>query len=254
MTLRRAYDGCPLCGGESAEFGEPFKDKLYRQDIQWMRCTACGHVHAQSYWTAEGLEHISSVMRAEQVFGGELDHQRSVWCMVIHRIVEHLGRVMPLPHEGRWIDVGTGNGSFVFTADEFGYDAIGLDIRPQSINALKLLGYKAELTDVMQYDYSGAEVVALADILEHVSFPRALLERIRRGMKNGVLFVSCPNMDSVSWRYNDKRRKNPYWSEAEHLHNFTRKSLTALLRSCGFHVQDYSVSRRYGACMEIIAI
>lgn len=68
------------------------------------------------------------------------------------------------------------------------------------------------------------------------------------------MFISCPNRDSVAWKEMDRNGNNPYWAELEHYHNFSRDSLTALLRRCDFIPVCYNVSLRYKACMEIIAV
>jgi hypothetical protein len=47
---------------------------------------------------------------------------------------------------------------------------------------------------------------------------------------------------------------NPYWTELEHYHNFTRVRLEALLKECGYTPVYYGVSPRYMAGMEIIAV
>jgi hypothetical protein len=51
----------------------------------------------------------------------------------------------------------------------------------------------------------------------------------------------------------DEARQNPYWAEIEHLHNFGRRRLYSLLREHGFEPCRYDISRRYVACMEVIA-
>jgi hypothetical protein len=51
----------------------------------------------------------------------------------------------------------------------------------------------------------------------------------------------------------DRAGKNPYWSELEHLHNFGRARLEALLREVGFTPTAYAVSERYLAGMEVVA-
>jgi predicted SAM-dependent methyltransferase len=78
--------------------------------------------------------------------------------------------------------------------------------------------------------------------------------RIRKQMPAGALFVSCPNMDSMAWRYMDSAGGSPYWNEPEHYHNFTRARLQSLLIECGFEPKYYGVSSRYQAGMEIIAV
>lgn len=248
IQLRQEFKGCPLCNGASESYGPPLYVHKVVTELFWMRCTACRHVHTMHYWTNEGLQPILAT-HPEQIFGGEIDSQRSNWDAIIHRILAQYR-----PRSGqRWVDVGTGNGAALFTAAEFGFDAIGIDLRQASIDALKTLGYNAERADALEFDYSGSGVVVLADILEHMPYPIKLLQRIREGL-DGALFVSCPNMDCVSWRYLDRVGRNIFWGEPEHYHNFSRESLTRLLSQCGFRVVDYAVSRRYAACMEIIAV
>lgn len=249
MTYRTAYNGCPLCAGRSAVLRTDMclaRGELPR-DLTWMKCTECGHVHALHFFTAAGNERLLASVREDGYFGGKLDDQRILWGRVIHRITPHVTQA------GRWIDVGVGSGGFLFTAAEFGFDAVGIDLRPYVLEPLAKLGYRVEVANAAEYDYSGAAVVVLADILEHMPYPRALLERIRAKL-SGAVFISCPNMDTVSWRYLDSVGKQPYWEEQEHYHNFTRARLETLLKECGFTPVEYMVSSRYQSGMEIIAV
>ena len=68
-----------------------------------------------------------------------------------------------------------------------------------------------------------------------------------------MLLLSMPNMDCLPWRAMDRVKKNPYWAEIEHHHNFTRQRLYALLEEQGFAPRRYGISSRYLACMEIVA-
>jgi 2-polyprenyl-3-methyl-5-hydroxy-6-metoxy-1,4-benzoquinol methylase len=213
-----------------------------------MCCASCKHSYTKHYWTEEGRAELLRTLVKEQVFGGDLDQQRILWADVINRV-----HAVAPKYGGRWIDVGVGNGACVFTCSEFGHTTTGIDLRQTYIDALVHYGYDAVLADAMEYDYTGADVVFLADILEHLPYPDQLLTRIRN-QSWATVFVSCPNMDTVSWRYMDSRGKNVYWGEIEHHHNFTRASMEALLKRCKFTPVNYSISRRYGACMEIIAI
>ena len=71
---------------------------------------------------------------------------------------------------------------------------------------------------------------------------------------DGLLFVSMPNRDCVSWRRMDATSCNPYWGEIEPFHHFTRAGLHELLLRCGFTPIHYAVSQRYQACMEVVAV
>lgn len=254
MTLRVEFFGCPLCGAESTAFRTetcPPRGNIPR-DLTWMKCPDCGHVHTKHYWTPEGRKELLHTVREGQIFGGNLDEQRIMWSLAIQRLLPHVASKRPLPDTGRWIDVGVGNGGFLHTAEEFGFDAVGIDLRQFSVDRLTEWGLNAVCADAMDYDYSGASVVMLADVLEHVQDPAGLLNHIRR-FRPAALFVSCPNMASLAWRFLEKTGQCPYWAEQEHYHNFTRASLYRLLNECGFTPVDYGISRRFTACMEIIA-
>ena len=245
--MRLEVKACPLCGGH----GEPESTHVAPQRgdlptaITWMRCGDCSHSYSLHQWTLAGIGRLLSTAYKEQVFGGDLDSQRWVWSKIVNRL-------LPFARKGRWVDVGTGNGALLFTAQEFGIEAVGLDIRPASLKALQDRGFAAIAADAAEYDYSGSGAVILADVLEHVPDPRGLLERIR-GQTKAPVFVSCPNTETIIWKVRTERGDNPYLTEMEHYHNFSRDSLCRLLRECGFKPVHYSPSERYMSCMEVIA-
>jgi 2-polyprenyl-3-methyl-5-hydroxy-6-metoxy-1,4-benzoquinol methylase len=92
------------------------------------------------------------------------------------------------------------------------------------------------------------------DVLEHSPFPRDVLTAVHRLLKpGGVLFLSMPNMETIIWRVMDGAETNPFWSEMEHYHNFTREGLYKLLDEHGFRPTTYNISDRYPSCMDVIA-
>jgi len=156
---------------------------------------------------------------------------------------------------GRWLEIGFGNGALLTTAAEFGYEAVGFDLREESVRRMRELGYEAHCADFMTYDAPRSfDVVSMADVLEHMPFPRPALRHARKLLKpGGLLFVSMPNMDSFAWKELEREKRNPYWGELEHFHNFGRARLHALLEETGFEPCRYGISQRYVACMEVIA-
>jgi len=168
---------------------------------------------------------------------------------MIARVARHIS-------SGEWLDVGFGNGSLIFVADEFGYTASGIDLRHESVAALQHFGFEAYCTSVEQLDRPGQySVVSMADVLEHMPFPKKGLDAAHRLLRpGGALLVSMPNMDSTLWRALDAQNTNPYWGEIEHYHNFGRSRLYALLQEHGFTPAEYGVSERYRACMEVVAL
>src|SRR5260370_30356631 len=112
---------------------------------------------------------------------------------------------------------------------------------------MKERGIEAQRVDFTKFRAGPPfDVISLADVLEHMPFPKAALAHAHNLLADdGVVFLSMPNLDSFVWKTLDEQHRNPYWGELEHLHNFGRDRLYALLRECGFEPCHYGISERY---------
>jgi protein O-GlcNAc transferase len=256
MIARIPYDACPLCGergsnevGTADCAGHPlYKPQLPRLQ-RWLQCRRCTHIFVDGYFSPAALELLFSDTPAEQLPGHDPEGQRYMWAYV----VETVQRVGAAPG-GRWLDVGFGSGSLLTTAEEFGYEVVGLDVREQNVRLMRDAGYNVQRVDFEAFDGGPFDVISMADVLEHVAFPKqALLHAAALMSAGGLLLLSMPNADSYIWRAMTNARTNPYWAEIEHYHNFGRKRLYGLLAETGFQPIHYSVSLRYKACMQVIA-
>lgn len=253
---RIAYHACPLCNVEDAAevgVGSCANHPLYTRELpatmRWIRCDGCGHVFVDGYFTDEALKILFRHAHASQLPGRETVLGRPIAA----KIVEDVSLVRS-SFEGRWLDVGFGAGALLATAAEFGYDAVGIDLREDVVARMRALGFDARCVDLMHLEGS-FDVISMADVLEHTPFPREILKKAHELLApGGALFVSMPNSDSLAWRELDREGKNPYWGEIEHYHNFGRARLVALLREMGFASRRYGISQRYIACMEIVAV
>ncbi len=252
---RILYKACPLCNSkEIARFKEadcskhPIYQPILPPAMVWCRCASCGHVFTEGYFTSEAAAIIFSKTLPHQVLGHDVEAQR----LVSARMVERVARFCA---SGDWLDIGFGNGSLLFTAEEWGYKPVGVDLRAENVEALKRLGYEGHCTLIEELPFPGRfSVISMADVLEHIPLPGQALDAARRLMREGgVLFVSMPNMQTMIWRAMDSSDANPYWGEIEHYHNFSRSRLYALLEKHGFTPLQYGISERYRACMEVIA-
>jgi 2-polyprenyl-3-methyl-5-hydroxy-6-metoxy-1,4-benzoquinol methylase len=222
----------------------------------WRQCLECGHIHTADYFTPAGLAILFGKAHKSQVVGGDFDQQRFHWSQVVQQVVALLPDSRKVyAEELAWLDVGCGNGALVFTAAEFGFRTRGLDARPQTIAAIRRLGYEAQQGDFLSIEIeSRVDVISMADLLEHLPDPRASLKKAHDLLTpDGLIFISCPNLNCVTWEFLDVQKANPYWVELEHYHNFSRSSLMRLLEEEGFALASYSVSPRYKACMQVIA-
>jgi SAM-dependent methyltransferase len=253
---RLAYLACPLCEGEDAPLvisADCTKHALYQPRIpammNWRECRDCGHVFTDGYFDAPAAAVVFAKTHPNQTVGYDMERQRPVSAKIVARVARHAPN-------GSWLDVGFGNGSLLFAAEEWGYAPVGVDLRKDNVDAMNLLGFEAYRLPIEELPHDARySVVSMADVLEHLPFPKAGLVAARWLLRpGGALFLSMPNMDNMVWRLLHANNVNPYWGEIEHYHNFTRKRLYALLEEHGFQPVEYHVSERYRVCMEVIAI
>ncbi|MDB4958614.1 MAG: SAM-dependent methyltransferase [Myxococcales bacterium] len=257
MEARIPYESCPLCEGRELDehvvadcTGYPFYSPELGSTQRWLRCRACTHVFVDGYFTEQALRLLFARTHAGQEPGHDIEAARYVSAKMVESV-----NVLHPRLGGRWLDVGFGNGALLTTADEFGWDVVGLDLREDNVRTIRELGFEAHAIELTAYRPEVPfDVISMADVLEHMPFPKAALAHARELLcEDGLLFLSMPNADSFLWATLTKNAVNPYFAELEHYHNFGRRRLYRLLEECGFTPRRYGLSQRYRACMEVIA-
>lgn len=252
---RIPFEACPLCEGR--QFNEihaanctphPLYRPIVPPIMRWMRCESCGHVFTDGYFSDDVLAAIFQKTSEHQKPGWNFEQQRPVSARIVDAVADHVDH-------GAWLDVGFGNGSLLFTAEEWGFLPVGIDLRPSSVEALRSLGIEAHCIDIVGLQDPGRySVISMADVLEHMPFPKPALVAAHRLLRpDGILFISMPNYQTIAWRLLEAAKMNSFWIEIEHYHNFSRARLYELLREMGFEPLRYRISERYRLCMEIIA-
>jgi SAM-dependent methyltransferase len=254
---RIPYAACPLCDApDSVEVmvADCSGHALFRPPLppqqRWLECWKCGHVYVEGYFTAQALAILFSGTQEGQSPGQDAENQRFAWS----RVLDGLGTLRG-GSSGRLLDVGFGSGALMTTAAEYGYAVAGVDAREESVRLMRELGYDAQALAFEELPAGEPfDVLCMADVLEHLPFPKRALRHARELLADqGLLFLSMPNAESFVWASLTRAGTNPYWGEIEHYHNFGRSRLYRLLEECGFTPLRYGVSTRYRACMEVIA-
>lgn len=249
------FNSCPLCKSHNTaklRTADCSKHPLYRPVVApvmtWMRCNDCAHVFTDGYFAPDVEAIIFANTHENQKPGWAFEQQRYVSARMVERVARYTT-------SGSWLDVGFGNGSLLFTAEEWGFRTVGLDLRPSSVESMRKLGVESHCINITALNEPERfDVISMADVLEHMPFPQDGLATAHLLLRpRGVLFVSMPNYNCPAWRLLDSTNGNPYWGELEHFHNFSRARLYALLKDMGFEAVHYSISERYRVCMEVIA-
>ncbi|HSN01143.1 MAG TPA: hypothetical protein VLS52_09070, partial [Rudaea sp.] len=161
LPLKRPFAKCPLCRAsiercalhQTADISRhPLYSTALPTQLRWLHCADCNHIFTQDFWTEAGEKLVFASTLPHQMPGTQSGEPlRAIWAPTVARVASLL--CLTRPRESvfgttgtsrpRWVDIGFGNGALVATADEFGFDALGIDVRPAAVEALANAGYKA---------------------------------------------------------------------------------------------------------------
>ena len=255
IDARILYESCPLCESKNfvkSTLGDCSQHELYHPKVppkmQWMNCEDCKHQFIEGYLTDEIAELVFTNTPDYLKIGSKLERNRDISSEIIEK-------VLPFKSKGVWLDVGFGNGSLLFTAHEYGFEPVAVDLRKENVLIMQQLGIQGYCDLVQNIKFEKPiSVISMMDVVEHIPYPKKVLTSMYSKMeKDGCLIISMPNAESLFWKILTMKNINPYFNSIEHCHNFTKTRLETLLNECGFSVKRYGISKRYSYCMEIVA-
>jgi len=180
----------------------------------------------------------------------------------------YLAKLLPPP--ASLLDAGCKAGDFLLAADRLGYSCRGLEISKQyASHASRKTGcdvFSGTLEELAAEDPGARfDIITLWDVIEHLPDPAATLNSMNSLQETGGLVsVSTPNLRN--YRYLAYREKWTGFREGpEHLLFFSPRTLSLLLRKCGYSpvkVSTYQIPPlllkwlnvfRLGHSLEIVA-
>jgi SAM-dependent methyltransferase len=188
-------------------------------------CRACGTLYAQRL--------PGSVHATDYDAYYTLDNL-SVSGFINERVSEIVARFSSYRQTNRLLEVGFGAGALLRAAARAGWAAEGLEISKPAVDHVRKDGLKVFCGPLSEARYPGGcfDVVVATELLEHVDDPESLVREIARVLRPGGLFwATTPNVDGIT-----SRILGLDWPMvcADHLHLFSRKGVSKLLRSAGF--------------------
>jgi len=154
-----------------------------------------------------------------------------------------------LKKEGKILDIGCGEGGFLFDMHKEGWKVYGNDISKTGCDfARRELGLENIYDkDLLSLDFPEDffDIVTMWHTLEHMKKPREILRRINRLLKDdGILIIECPDFSNLQSRF--FREKSFALDLPRHFYQFTPKTLEKLLKLTGFKIRkrDYIVNSR----------
>jgi 2-polyprenyl-3-methyl-5-hydroxy-6-metoxy-1,4-benzoquinol methylase len=148
----------------------------------------------------------------------------------------YFGRFLPDNRNARILDIGCGNGGFVYFLQSSGYkNSQGIDISREQVEESQRLGIPniecVDLSEFLRGKERVYDIIIARDIIEHFKKEEiiAVLTLVFNSLKEGgVLVIQTPNAESP---FGSRYR---YW-DFTHEIAFTRSSLNQVLRAVGFN-------------------
>ncbi len=233
---------CAVC-----DPGQTFSRYRVVDGYQYLRCEGCRQVfletdrNAQPTFYSDTFDYLASkktVTRhsieywsVPQLFS----KYRAVFNHFFNERLSHLRRAGY--GNGPLLDIGCGYGFFVKYLQERGIDAVGIDTAAEQI-AWANRHWQLDLQVCPVEDFQPDrqfEAAVMADVLEHVWNPVAVLSRVREFIKpGGLLAVQVPNLLGF------KLPPGHSWGVPHHIWQFDRRTLGKVLRKSGYHELAFS--------------
>jgi SAM-dependent methyltransferase len=154
---------------------------------------------------------------------------------VAHELAERLG-------QGRLLEIGSANGSFLHAAREAGFEVQGVEPGDSAARVARDAGLpvRTGTLDDPGIEAGTWDVIVLLQTVEHLPSPEPALGRLFVLLRpGGTLLMTTPNQHSWLARLSGRR-----WFEykpPEHLFLFTPRTIAALLARTGF--EEIEVAR-----------
>jgi 2-polyprenyl-3-methyl-5-hydroxy-6-metoxy-1,4-benzoquinol methylase len=260
-TRRRPL--CPICGGEGPVFFRDVSDRLFGVPGKWTsrRCT---NTECQTVW----LDPCPIDQDIPKLYSNYYTHSANdtnpivkLWKWMAVKTLPHTlgyqggptmvgrllapcgplrealnGHVMWVPggNPGRLLDVGCGDGQFLATMRQWGWQVTGVEPDPAAAGVAHSRGLDVRIGTVSEagLEFDSYDVVTLSHVIEHVPDPVSTLRACTKLLKpGGVLHATTPNAGS-----DGAIRFGPHWRGWEcprHLLVFCKAGLLLAASAAG---------------------
>ena len=133
------------------------------------------------------------------------------------------------------LDIGCGEGFFLFNACKFGYVTKGVELSQDAAAYARNefgLDVEAKPFEELRFPENHFDVVTLWQVLEHMLYPLMVLKEVHRILRpGGMLVITTPDIEKMPARILKKR----WWCITRlHINQFTTKTLKNILENAGF--------------------
>lgn len=253
---------CPVCRGKQYTVLVPstYPPNLSREGLRGMYSSSSDHMLMDQLVRCDDckLVYLNPQVRSDIILSSYEDavdptfiQQNPLRIATFRRNLSWLCRrlkVVPSP-QTHVLDVGCAGGAFPVAASELGFSVIGVEpsrwLSEQARNRYKL-DIRSGPLEAQDFPPSSFDLITLWDVIEHLSDPGMVMDRVHHLLKkDGLLVINYPDHDSYARRLMGMRW--PFYLSV-HLIYFTPQTIRRFLFEHGF---DIELLRPYWQTLEL---
>ena len=225
------YKTCLVCEAKVKEMDylEVYVSDFNNQEYKLYECSQC----KVQWW--EPLKMIPEFYEKEGLEEYTLFHigirKLPIWCQPFFKY-------FPRDKKGYLLDIGCGDGIFLYHASLSGFKVYGIDIDQKSIKIAKEKRdianvFNMSLEEFIEREKLVFDVITFFEVLEHQDKPKHFLNTVWKLLRPGGLIAgSVPNRDSYFMIESRKFSKGDF--PPHHFLRFSKEALYNTLQSVGF--------------------
>ena len=228
---------CDLCGGTNHQV------LFVKEGFPHCRCTTCGLVYVSP--------RLKRHLELQKNYGTGAMGEERLTAAQTKRLHREVAKIEPWRQLNRFLDIGPGRGWYLGAAAEAGWETWAVEVNASALACLNGL-VESRIMPVPAEEFESPEgffdVVRLSDVIEHLTSPRRVVERIFRSLRpGGLLDLSTTNFASLSMMIN-----GPQWmylNGTDHIILFDPHTINLLLTQIGFRnvqvrTRDFHLKRK----------
>ncbi len=223
---------CPICTGQSVYYNK-------KSGYTYFKCSSCGLIYLDPLPTATEEIYSDQYFQGADLGYGYVDYDLDKKSMD-QAFKLYISKIKSYTEGRNLLDVGAATGYFINIAKEYGFITQGIEISAFAAHKAKEKGldvFNGTLKDFVSH--TKFEVVTMLDVIEHVLNPTEEIKAVSTLQPNGgIVIINTPDAGSVFAKV-----LGAHWHlliPPEHVHCFTKKSMSVLLNKAGYEILEYT--------------
>jgi|TARA_B100001750_G_scaffold77435_1_gene61435 SAM-dependent methyltransferase len=226
------YRNCPSC------MNNEYDNVIKKDNLDIVKCKLCKTIYVNPIFDEEKYKDLYKSEEYNEI-------------IIKHTVASHTYRKNRFGNERmgfinehhdlslkkRYLDIGCATGFTLEVAEENGWDAVGIELTPASVDFARKRNLQIIDKPLEDIDFDEKfSAISLFDVLEHLSNPREILDKVHESLVDGGnVFIYVPNWNSATRQLLKEENSHFIWP-SHHLTYFTPETLKEFIERSGFEV------------------